>query len=418
MTRRLQLARRTVRGLMRRIRGGTVELVEDGERSFFGDRRAGLAARVEVRDPRAYAWALRGSTGWGEGYVEGLWESDDLVALTRIAARQMPAADRWRRRLHPMLAPAQRLARLVPANTVPGARANIAAHYDLGNELFEAFLDRRLVYSCACFPGPDASLDDAQLAKLERICDRLELTPDDHLLEIGTGWGGLAIHAAATRGCRVTTTTISRRQREYALERIRAEGLADRITVLGDDYRNLRGSYDKLASIEMIEAVGWQYFETFFRRCAALLRRGGAMFLQAIVIEDSAYELEKASRSFSNKHIFPGGCLPSLRVIGDIVRTETDLRIAWLEEISADYVRTLRAWRNRFNDAWPALRPRGYDERFRRLWNFYLATSEAGFAERRIRDVQLLLGKPAWRPGHATARQVDATTELVGSAPG
>jgi cyclopropane-fatty-acyl-phospholipid synthase len=329
----------------------------------------------------------------------------------------MPAADRWRRRLHPVLAPLQRLAGLVPANTLPGARANIAAHYDFGNELFDAFLDRRLIYSCACFPEPEATIDEAQLVKLERICDRLELGPDDHLLEIGAGWGGLAIHAAATRGARVTTTTISRRQREYALERVREAGLADRVTVLGEDYRELRGRYDKLASIEMIEAVGWQYFPAFFRRCAALLRRGGAMFLQAIVIEDSAYELEKASRSFANKHIFPGGCLPSLRLIGDLVRAETDLRIAWLEEISADYVRTLRAWRARFNDAWPALRPRGYDERFRRLWNFYLATSEAGFAERRIRDVQLLLVKPGWRA--RTGAPADAAApRLVGSAAG
>jgi cyclopropane-fatty-acyl-phospholipid synthase len=417
MAPRLELARRAVHRMMRRIRGGRVELVEAGRRSHFGDPRSELAAKVDIHDPRAYAWTLRGSTGWGEGYAEGLWTTDDLVALARIAARQMPAADRWRRRLHPVLGPLQRIGRLVPANTLPGARSNISAHYDLGNELFEAFLDRRLVYSCARFPEPHASLDDAQVAKLERACELLELGPEDHLLEIGTGWGGLAIHAAATRGCRVTTTTISHRQREYAIERVRAEGLEDRITILDEDYRDLRGNYDKLASIEMIEAVGWQYFPAFFRRCAALLRRGGAMFLQAIVIEDSAYELEKASRSFSNKHIFPGGCLPSLRVIGDLVRDETDMRIAWLEEISADYVRTLRAWRDRFNDAWPALRPRGYDERFRRLWNFYLATSEAGFAERRIRDVQLLLAKPGWHTARKRAATA-ATSRLIGSAAG
>jgi cyclopropane-fatty-acyl-phospholipid synthase len=255
-----------------------------------------------------------------------------------------------------------------------------------------------MVYSCAYFAEPDSTLDDAQLAKLERICAGLELGPDDHLLEIGGGWGGLAIHAASEYGCRVTTTTISDVQHAYAGERVREAGLGDRVTLLRTDYRDLAGSYDKLVSIEMIEAVGWQYFTTFFRKCTSLLRPAGAMFLQAITIDDDLYAAEKAARSFANKHVFPGGCLPSLRLITGLVAGATDLRVAWLEEISAHYARTLRAWRQRFNGNWSRLRELGYDERFGRLWNFYLASSEAGFRERRIHDVQMLLAKPGWRP--------------------
>ena len=397
------VSRRALLRLLRGLRGGRLELVE-GERGLgFGPRDSGLRARVEIRDPRAYAATLRGSTGWGESYVDGHWETDDLVALTRIACRNLPSLDRWRRRVHPLVGRIQRAATLIPRNTRSGARANIAAHYDLGSELFESFLDRRRVYSCAYFPAPGASLDDAQLAKLERICAHLELGPDDHLLEIGTGWGALAIHAASEHGCRVTTTTISRQQAAYARERVSEAGLADRVKVIETDYRDLEGSYDKLASIEMIEAVGWQYFDAFFRACGSLLRPEGLMFLQAIVIDDRAYELEKASRSFANKHVFPGGCLPSERLIVELTEKLTDMQPVRLEEISDHYALTLRHWRDRFEDAWVTLRSRGYDERFRRLWRFYLATSEAGFRERRIRDLQLLLAKPGRKAAQATS---------------
>jgi cyclopropane-fatty-acyl-phospholipid synthase len=391
-----RLARRAVFAALARIRNERIEIVEGDGGYGFGPVDARLRARVEVADPRAYSWILRGSTGLGEGYVEGLWKVDDLVALSRIACRNLGPFDRLRRRLHPVIGPLQRAANLVPRNTRTGARANISAHYDLGNPLFEAFLDERLMYSAAVFPGPDATLEEAQLLKLERICTALDLGPDDHLLEIGTGWGGLAVHAATTRGCRVTTTTISREQHAYAVQRVHDEGLSDRVEVLFRDYRDLDGSYDKLVSIEMIEAVGWQYFPEFFAKCAQLTRTGGAMFLQAIVIGDDAYELEKASRSFSNKHIFPGGCLPSLRLITEL-GAASGIPVAACDDISDHYALTLASWRRRFNDAWPSLRPRGYDERFARLWNFYLAISEGGFRERRIRDLQLVMAKPGWR---------------------
>ena len=387
------LARRALFAALSRLRGGRIEIDESGRRSAFGPAGSELEARVEVRDPRAYRWTLRGSTGLGEGYVDGLWSTDDLVSLSRIACRNLGPWDRWRRRLHPLIGPVQRGLDLVPRNTRTGAAQHISAHYDLGNELFESFLDRRLIYSCAYFTEPETSLEQAQVAKLERVCDALELGPDDHLLEIGAGWGGLAIHAATTRGCRVTTTTISREQHAYANERVREAGLGDRVEVLLRDYRDLDGRYDKLASIEMIEAVGWQYFPAFFKRCAELIRAQGAMFLQAITIDDELYEAEKAARSFSNKHIFPGGCLPSLELITRL-GAANGMPIAWADDISPHYARTLASWRERFNEAWPVLRQLGYDERFRRLWNFYLASSEAGFRERRIRDVQMVLAKP------------------------
>ena len=391
------------------IRGGRLEIADAGGLHRFGPPDAELCARVEIADRRAYRWALRGSTGFGEGYADGLWDTDDLLALCRIACRSLPPLDRLRARVQPLLRPVQNLAGLVPRNTRGGADRHISAHYDLGEALFEAFLDPRLVYSCGVFADERTTLEEAQLAKLERVCTALDLRNDDHLLEIGTGWGGLAIHAAATRGCRVTTTTISRHQHAYATERVRAEGLDDRVEVLLTDYRDLTGTYDKLASIEMIEAVGWQYFPTFFERCAALTKPGGATFLQAIVIADHLYEQEKNARTFANKHIFPGGCLPSLGLIVDLAR-RSGMPVERSVDISADYATTLAVWRQRFNDAWPGLRPLGYDERFARLWNFYLASSEAGFREHRIGDVQMLLAKDGWEPGEGGWRS--PTTEL------
>jgi cyclopropane-fatty-acyl-phospholipid synthase len=317
--------------------------------------------------------------------------------MTRIAARNAGRLDRLRRIAAPLLGPAQRATRWVGRNTPRRSRRQIAAHYDLGNELFELFLDETMMYSCAVFEPPGASLREASLAKLERICRRLGLGPEDHVLEIGTGWGGFAVHAASRFGCRVTTTTISREQHDYARRRVAEAGLTDRVTVLAQDYRDLRGSYDKLVSIEMIEAVGWQYFPVFFRRCSDLLGGEGAMLLQAIVIDDGAYELEKASRSFINTHIFPGGCLPSLEVIARNLSRVTDMRIAHLDDITSHYTRTLACWRERFLAARGRVAELGYDERFRRLWELYLCWCEGGFAERRIRDVQLLLAKPGFR---------------------
>jgi cyclopropane-fatty-acyl-phospholipid synthase len=392
------LARRAGHAMLRQVTDGCLEVTENGHTRTFGSPHSDLRARVEIRDPAAWSTLLRGSTGFAQGYIDNLWTTDDPVGVVRVVARSMPPLDRMRKRWHPLLGTTQKLARMVPRNTRDGARLNISAHYDLGNDLFQAFLDERLMYSSAYYPAPETSLDDAQVAKLDRICRQLRLEPDDHLIEIGTGWGGMAIYAASEFGCRVTTTTISKEQREFALGRVADAGLEDRVTVLDQDYRDLVGRYSKLVSIEMIEAVGWQYFKTFFRKCASLLVNDGLMALQAIVIDDGLYDLEKASKSFANTVVFPGGCLPSERVIAELVTHQTDMSVRWVDDITPHYSETLREWRERFEAAWPELKGTGYDERFRRMWTFYLAFSEGGFRERRIRDLQMVFAKPGFAP--------------------
>jgi cyclopropane-fatty-acyl-phospholipid synthase len=388
-------SRRATLRLLSRLRGGTIDLVEsDGRRFRFGEPDADLTVTLEIHSPRFYRALLRGSVGLGESYRDGLWDCNDLVALMRIATRNLDPLDRWRRRLHPLLAPLQRTVSKVPRNSRRAARKHISAHYDLGNDLFALYLDESMMYSSAVFPDPEATLAEGQEHRLELICRALELGPDDHLLEIGTGWGTMAAHAASRYGCRVTTTTISPEQREGALRRIRDTGVEDRVTVLLEDYRDLRGRYTKLVSLEMIEAVGWQYFDLFFRRCSKLLEPNGLFFLQAILIDDRLYETEKAARSFANTLIFPGGCLPSLEAIERCVARETDLTMIGLEEIGAHYARTLELWRARFVANSDLAGELGYDEPFRRLWTLWFAMSEAGFRERRLRDVQVLFAKP------------------------
>lgn len=389
--------------LLQRIDGGVIELVEpDGRVTIVGQQAPPpaepLYARVEIRSARCWReLALRRGVGLGRAYRDGLWTCDDLVTLMRIAARAMVAGDRARARLLPLTAPFQRTAWRLRGNTRGRARDRIAAHYDLGDELFVAFLDETMTYSCAIFERPDATLGEASLAKLERICRTLDLSPADHVLEIGTGWGSFALHAAGRFGCRVTTTTISPNQYAHAVRAVREAGLEDRVTVLNADYRDIRGTYDKLVSIEMIEAVGWERLGTFFRVCSERLAPGGAMLLQAIVTADRVYRVERAAVGFIKSFVFPGGALPSLVAIERAIDRRTDLRTVRLEDISGHYALTLRHWRENFLAAWPRLRGRGYDEPFRRIWELYLASCEAGFRERRLRDVQLMLAKPAFR---------------------
>jgi cyclopropane-fatty-acyl-phospholipid synthase len=391
------LSRTAVGAVMGRVSAGRIEVVEDDRVRLYGPADSDLRATVTINDPAAWRGPLRGSVGLGETYVDGLWETDDLVALIQIAARELRELDGLRGAVARPRGALHKLRKLVPENTKAGARENISAHYDLGNELFSAFLDERMMYSCAYFPSDDATLEQAQLAKLDRICERLQLGPQNHLLEIGTGWGGMAIHAAKRSGCRVTTTTISSAQHELATQRVREAGLEDQVTVLLEDYRDLEGRFDRLVSVEMIEAVGWQYFDEYFRRCDQLLTDDGAMLLQAITIGDRIYEVEKAAKSFANTHVFPGGCLPSEGLIANCLERVTSMRQVWVDDITAHYPPTLADWRERFFTAWDRLRERGYDERFRRLWDFYLSSSEAGFRERRIGDIQALFAKPGWR---------------------
>jgi cyclopropane-fatty-acyl-phospholipid synthase len=387
------LARLLSGALLSRLREGRVALVDGRGRRSYGPDDAALAATVRMHDDRFRRALPRGSLAVAEAYIDGAWDCDDLVTLVRIGARELPRLDPLRR----PFAPVRNAFTRIPLNTRSGARRHISAHYDSGNDMFRLFLDETMTYSCAVFDSPDRTLREAQEAKLDLVCRKLELTSDDHVIEIGTGWGSFALHAAGRYGCRVTTTTISQEQHAVAVERVREAGLEDRVTVLLEDYRDLRGRYDKLVSIEMVEAVGWQYFDEFFARCGQLVERDGLMLLQAITIQEDAYEVEKASRSFVKEMIFPAGCLPSVRVIRDCVARVTDMRLLDLEEIGLHYAETLRRWRENFVRSEDRLAELGYDRRFRRLWELYFAWCEGGFRERRIADVQALLAKPSYR---------------------
>jgi cyclopropane-fatty-acyl-phospholipid synthase len=389
------MARRLCLALLSLIREGSLTVVEGPRRHEFG--RGAPHATLDVHSPRFWTALLRGSRGLAEAYADGLWDTPDLTAVIRVAARNAEVIDEPRRRLTPLREPYQ-LARSALVRNTPGrSRQDIAAHYDLGNELFELMLDPTMMYSSARFLRPAMTLEEASVAKLDLTCDKLDLGPADHVLEIGTGWGGFAVHAARTRGCRVTTTTLSVEQRDHALARVREAGVQDRVTVLLDDYRDLGGTYDKLVSIEMIEAVGWKDFGTFFERCGALLEPNGAMLLQAITIDDRAYKVERASKSFIRTHIFPNGCLPSIEVITRSVARRTDMRLVHLEDFGADYAETLRRWRTNLEANADRVEALGYDERFRRMWRMYLSYCEAGFDERRIGVAQALLAKPHHR---------------------
>jgi cyclopropane-fatty-acyl-phospholipid synthase len=282
-------------------------------------------------------------------------------------------------------------------NTAQGSRENIAAHYDLGNEFFALFLDPTMMYSSAIFQSRDTSLEDASVAKLDELCQQLELKPDDHLLEIGTGWGGMAIHAAKHYGCRVTTTTISREQYDRACQMVEQGGLGDRITLLCEDYRNLSGEYDKLVSIEMIEAVGHEFYKNYFECCTKLLKNDGKMVIQAITMADQRYKQARDSVDYIKRYIFPGGCLPSVAVIADHVANDTDLQIVHLRDITEDYALTLSHWRNRFMSSLDRVRSMGFEEEFIRMWEYYLCYCEGGFRERIISTVQLAFAKPGYR---------------------
>ncbi|HXO07122.1 MAG TPA: cyclopropane-fatty-acyl-phospholipid synthase family protein [Solirubrobacteraceae bacterium] len=385
-------ARTLVEPLLRRLRSGTLIVEESGRRRSygFGEPRA----LVRVHSARAWRELLRGSIGLADAHADGLWDSPDLVSVVRLLARNAGASDRLRGRLRPLVLPAETVRAWANRSTRARRRRDIAAHYDLGEQLFTRMLDPTMTYSCAVFEQPDTSLEQAQLAKLELLCERLQLDAGDRVLEVGSGWGSFAVHAASTRGCRVTTTTISADQYAYVTGLVKRLGLSDRITVLCQDYRDLRGRYDKLVSIEMIEAVGWRHTGDLLAACSTLLERDGAMLLQAITIDDRLYEIEKASRSFINQRIFPGGALPSIESLSRDVARRTDLQIASLNDITRHYPTTLRHWRERVTADVSTLAELGYDERFMRLWTLYLAYCEAGFAERRIGDVQLLLVKP------------------------
>ncbi|RUO31684.1 SAM-dependent methyltransferase [Aliidiomarina sedimenti] len=380
-----------------RLKHGHLILTEQGHVvGEFGNKQDPLHARIDVQSARMYRrFLLNGDIGAGESYIDGDWQTPDLVAVIRIFARNLDAMDEIASRFGWLTWPLQKLTFMSRRNSKRKAKENILSHYDLGNELYSRFLDPQMQYSSAVYPDQDASLADAQSYKLKRLCDMLDLQPGDHLLEIGTGWGGLAVYAAKHYGCKVTSTTISDAQLAYAQTRVSAEGLDKQVTLLNQDYRDLEGTFDKLVSVEMIEAVGQQYLAGFFRKCSQLLKPSGRMVLQAITIADQRAERYNRDVDFIQQHVFPGGYLPSVELIGRLTRKKTDMVIRQLDDIGLDYAQTLSDWRQAFNQHAKELSELGYDERFTRFWNYYLCYCEGGFSERRVSAVQLLATKPA-----------------------
>ncbi len=381
---------------LRVIREGELVIAEAGATHRFGGEMPGLRARVQVQDPAMYsALLLRGSVGIGEAYVRGHWTADDLVAALRIVLRHRSAMTGLESGLARLSAPLLRLAHARRRNSRHGSRLNIAAHYDLGNDFYRLFLDESLTYSCGVFESEDATLAQAQHAKLDRAFRKLGLSAGQHLLEIGTGWGSMALHAAR-RGCRVTTTTISREQHELATARVRRAGLQDRVTVLLEDYRDLRGTHDALVSLEMVEAVGHEHLDAYFRACGRLLREDGSMLLQAITIADQHHDGQFRAPDFIKQHVFPGCHIPSVTTLTASATRASDLRLVHLEDITQHYARTLAHWRQAFMARLDEVRALGRDDEFIRGWEYYLAYSEAGFSERYLGDIQALLVKPRW----------------------
>ena len=393
------LLRRLVLRQLGQLRHGQLSIVEDGERYTFGQAGSPLQAEIEVLDGAVWAMvAGNGSIGSGEAYVQGYWSTPDLTAVIRVFVANIDVLDGMERGLALLGRPFLHGLHWLNRNTRRGSRKNIAAHYDLGNELFEQLLDPTMMYSAAMFRSEQDSLEQAQLNKLERICRKLALKPTDHLLEIGTGWGSMALYAAVHHGCRVTTTTLSREQYEYTRRRIEQQGLQERVTLLLSDYRDLDGQYDKLVSIEMVEAVGHRFLPTYFRQCARLLKPDGLMLLQAITIRDQRYQQARRSVDFIQRYIFPGGALPSVQKMLEIVSRDTDLNLHHMEDFGLHYARTLRLWHDNLRRARHQLEQLGYDEYFYRLWEFYLCYCEGGFLERSIGTAQLLLAKEGARP--------------------
>ncbi|XVJ61076.1 MAG: class I SAM-dependent methyltransferase [Tepidisphaera sp.] len=392
------IGRRMVHASFGRIVHGGLRLVDERGEVAFEPPGGQAAATVRVIDPSFYsAVAFGGSMGAAATYIDGAWASDDLAALIETITVNIDAMDALEGPLARALAPVATAAYWLDRNTRAGSKRNIVAHYDLGNEFFRLFLDPTMTYSCAIFENGARTLEEAQIEKIDRSCRKLFLSPSDHLLEIGTGWGALAVHAASRYGCRVTTTTLSEEQHRLAEQRVREAGLEGRVTVLKSDYRDLKGEFDKIVSIEMLEAVGAENLPGYFGACSKLLKPTGAALIQSIVIRDQYFRAAARTQDFIKKYIFPGSCIPSMGAILDAVERKTDMRLWHMEDIGPHYVTTLRMWRETFLAKLDEVRAMGFDDRFIRMWEYYLAYCEGGFRARRIGDAQVLLTKPMCR---------------------
>ena len=395
-----KIAREAIFRLLSKLQVGSLTLHEGPCSHHFGsiDKPHEPQAEVHIHSPAVYSQMLTGgSIGSGEAYMKGYWSSPDAMDVMRIFSANLVLLNKFDASQSVFIKLALKIAHRFNRNTYKGSQLNIAAHYDLGNEFFQLFLDPTMMYSSALFSDKSASLEVASETKLDELCQQLELKADDHLLEIGTGWGGMAIHAAKNFGCRVTTTTISQEQYDFASARVREEGLEGQITLLCEDYRNLTGEYDKLVSVEMIEAVGHDFYQNYFRMCSGLLKPNGKMVIQAITMADQRYKEARDSVDFIKRYIFPGGCLPSVAVMAQHIARDTDMQIVHLRDITNDYAETLAHWRQRFLANLEAVRGMGFSEEFVRMWDFYLCYCEGGFRERVISTVQLAFAKPDYR---------------------
>ena len=395
-----RLAKNYLLKQLERIQTGHLVLREGDEQWQFGEPSDNKQAAVEVEilDSRFY-WCIlsAGETGAGESYMQGYWRCARLAELISLILRNQSVLNNLDTKFSLPKKSWHSVLDLGRQNNKRGSKRNILAHYDLNNAFFSLFLDPWMMYSSAIYPREDSVLNDAAEYKLRYICERLDLRADDHLLEIGSGWGGLAIYAARHYGCRVTTTTISDEQYRYAERRIGEQGLQDRITLLKQDYRELQGQFDKLVSVEMIEAVGHAFYASFFKTCSRLLKPTGLALIQAILTGDQRFHAEKNRSDFIRRYIFPGGCLPSHQIISTHLARDTDMQCVGYDDITLHYARTLADWRSAFTAKLHAVRAQGFDEMFIRMWEFYLCYCEAGFAERRIHTGQFLLAKPEAR---------------------
>jgi cyclopropane-fatty-acyl-phospholipid synthase len=387
-------ARKQVLARLARLQAGQLTIIENGQQTVFGNDKS-IQATVAVNDAHFYGEiAFGGSIGAGEAYMLGYWSADNLSNVIRIMCANQNVMDALEGGFQWASKPFLNVLHWLNRNTQTGSRKNIAAHYDLGNDFFKLWLDPSMMYSAAIFSPPDCSLETASNKKLQVICDKLDLKPSDHVVEIGTGWGGFAIYAAKNYGCKVTTTTISQQQFDEAKQRVSAENLTDKITLLLNDYRDLTGQFDKLVSIEMIEAVGHQFYDVYFKKCASLLKPNGMALIQAITITDQRFEAAKNSVDFIQRYIFPGSNIPSITAMLASITRASDLKLYDLEDIGPHYATTLRKWRESFFANIDAVRSLGYSEQFIKMWEFYLCYCEGGFAERALGDVHLLLTKP------------------------
>jgi cyclopropane-fatty-acyl-phospholipid synthase len=391
------ISRFIVGRLLARLHHGTIVLVDGSREHRYGVHEPTI--RVDVLDQRAYSALVRkASLGLGASYIDGWWTCDDLTGLLQTLLQSIAPLSRRLDRVARWTSPFRSLGRRGTRVNEERDRDNIRAHYDVSNDFFELMLDETLGYSCAYFESPSVTLAEASAAKFDRLCRKLDIGPDDHVLEIGTGWGGFAMHAASVYGAHVTTTTISEAQFKYASALVSDAGMSERIAVLNKDYRELSGVYDKIVSIEMVEAIGWRQLDTYFSTCARLLKPDGLMGLQAIVIEDQSYERAKTSDDFIKRFVFPGGFIPSVNAMLDSMTSVTDLRVTDLEDIGLHYVETLRRWRSNLELNAEAVRDLELGPAFERLWKYYLCYCEAGFLERHVSDVQLVLARGSWRP--------------------